>query len=122
MSGEREMRDRRRESSTIKNSSNGISRTAKFEFQSNGPSSVDSNNKSGREKVIIDKDDDSPFQSYKKLKQKANEKKLEKDISNYEKQSNKSIGCIKQIMDEEVDKSDKMSKFSRKSLISNQNL
>ena len=72
----------------------------------------------GRDRIIIEKNDESPFQSNKKLKQKANEYRLENNIKNYENASCKSIGCIKQIIDEEIDKSDNQSKFSRKSLIS----
>ena len=43
---------------------------------------------------------------------------MENNINDYEKKSNKSMGCIKQIIDEEIDKSDNKSKLSRKSLIS----
>lgn len=47
---------------------------------------------------------------------------MENNINDFEKKSNKSIGCIKQIIDEEIDKSDNKSKLSRRSLISNYNL
>ena len=43
---------------------------------------------------------------------------MENNINDYEKKSNKSIGCIKHIIDEEIDKSDNKSKLSRRSLIS----
>jgi hypothetical protein len=67
-------------------------RTAKFAFQSNVPSSSDSAKKVPRDKVIIDNKMESPFQSNRKLKQKANIKKLENDINNYELHSANSIG------------------------------